>query len=60
MNQRVSEKNLVSGSREIPVECYTRVVGYFQPVRNWNKGKQSEYEQRKEYDVNKKVKELFT
>ena len=31
------------------VEVYSRVVGYFRPVSRWNKGKQEEYRDRKEY-----------
>ena len=30
-------------------EVYTRVVGYYRPVKMWNKGKQSEYKDRVEY-----------
>ena len=33
-------------------EVYTRVVGYYRPVSRWNKGKQAEYEERKEYASN--------
>ena len=29
-----------------PVECWTRVMGYFRPVSYFNKGKQSEYKER--------------
>jgi anaerobic ribonucleoside-triphosphate reductase len=29
--------------RQIPVEVYSRVVGYFRPVNQWNKGKQEEF-----------------
>jgi len=32
-------------------EVYSRVVGYFRPVKNWNKGKQEEFRQRIEYKV---------
>jgi len=34
-------------------ECivYSRVVGWLTPTRNWNPGKQSEYAERKTYDV---------
>ena len=32
-------------------EVYSRVVGYFRPVKNWNKGKQEEFRQRVEYKV---------
>jgi len=30
-------------------EVYSRVVGYIRPVAQWNKGKQTEYADRKEY-----------
>ena len=33
-------------------EVYTRVVGYYRPVKRWNKGKQEEYKERMEYDNN--------
>lgn len=33
-------------------EVYSRVVGYIRPVQQWNAGKQAEYGDRKEYDVN--------
>ncbi len=41
----------------MPVEVYSRVVGYFRPVNQWNKGKQAEFHDRvcfvlpKEVDV---------
>ncbi len=31
-------------------EVYSRIVGYIRPVKQWNKGKMREYEERKEYD----------
>jgi len=31
-------------------EVYSRVVGYFRPVSNWNEGKQEEFRQRVKYD----------
>lgn len=34
-----------------PSEVYSRVVGYFRPVQNWNVGKQEEFRQRKTYAV---------
>ncbi len=34
-----------------PTEVYSRVVGYYRPVRNWHKGKREEYRQRREYAV---------
>ncbi|MCK4667299.1 ribonucleoside triphosphate reductase [Candidatus Dependentiae bacterium] len=30
-------------------EVYSRVVGYFRPVKNWNKGKKEEFKDRKYY-----------
>lgn len=30
-------------------EVYSRVVGYMRPTSQWNKGKQKEYEDRKEF-----------
>jgi len=35
----------------IPTEVYSRVVGYYRPVNQWNKGKQAEFNERKECDV---------
>ena len=35
-----------------PTEVYSRVVGYIRPVSQWNKGKQAEFGDRKEYDAN--------
>ena len=32
-------------------EVYSRVVGYYRPVANWNKGKQEEFKERKTYAV---------
>ncbi|MEA4862635.1 MAG: anaerobic ribonucleoside-triphosphate reductase [Victivallaceae bacterium] len=32
-------------------EIYSRVVGYFRPVSNWNRGKQEEFNDRKTYVV---------
>ncbi len=32
-------------------EVYSRVVGFFRPVQQWNHGKKSEYEERETYDV---------
>jgi anaerobic ribonucleoside-triphosphate reductase len=31
----------------IPTEIYSRVVGYYRPVQNWNKGKVEEFSRRK-------------
>ncbi len=34
-------------------EIWSRVMGYFRPVSQWNKGKQSEFMSRKEYNIDK-------
>jgi len=33
-------------------EVYSRVVGYFRPVQNWNKGKKEEFRDRQPYQAN--------
>ena len=33
-----------------PAEVYSRITGYYRPVRNWNDGKVSEFKNRKTYD----------
>ncbi|HOF33624.1 MAG TPA: anaerobic ribonucleoside-triphosphate reductase [Spirochaetota bacterium] len=35
--------------KRIPVEVYSRVVGYFRPVNQWNRGKQEEFSDRLMY-----------
>ncbi len=35
-------------------EIYSRVVGYIRPIDSWNPGKQSEWNDRKVYNVNNK------
>jgi len=42
--------------KKVPVEVYSRVVGYFRPVNQWNKGKREEFSERKEYSL-KNVRE---
>lgn len=38
-------------SIEQPCEVYSRVVGYIRPLKQWHKGKQQEYSERKEFTV---------
>lgn len=42
-------------TRRIPVETYSRVVGYFRPVNQWNKGKREEFNERVEYKLKGEV-----
>ena len=39
---------------KIPVECYSRVCGYFRPISQWHAGKQEEFKDRKTYGVGNK------
>ena len=34
----------------IPTEVYSRVVGYYRPIQNWNKGKVEEFSHRQMID----------
>ena len=34
-------------------EVYSRVTGYYRPVKNWNDGKSQEFKQRKVYDISR-------
>lgn len=34
-----------------PTEVYSRVVGYYRPLQNWNHGKKAEFKERSEYIV---------
>ena len=44
------EKHSESCGEECQV--FSRVCGYYRPVSNWNRGKQEEFKERKEFDVN--------
>ncbi len=50
----------------LPTEVFSRVCGYFRPVRTfqgsstWNLGKQEEYKDRVNYNVNKAVEKAMT
>lgn len=34
-----------------PCEVFSRIVGYIRPISQWNDGKQSEFEQRKTFEI---------
>jgi len=36
-------------------EVFSRVVGYFRPVNNWNEGKKEEFEDRKAFSEEKSM-----
>jgi anaerobic ribonucleoside-triphosphate reductase len=49
----MSDPSPESGKRikAIRTEVYSRVVGYYRPVRDWNRGKQEEFSQREYVSV---------
>jgi len=57
-NLEVIEKDLaaareaLSAAEGTPAEVYSRIVGYYRSVRNWNLGKREEYGERQLYRVN--------
>jgi ribonucleoside-triphosphate reductase (formate) len=36
-------------------EVFSRVVGYFRPIENWNEGKKEEFKDRKEFCEKKAI-----
>jgi ribonucleoside-triphosphate reductase len=46
-----STRNELKNVHGTEAEVYARIVGYYRSVRNWNKGKRDEYNQRKLYDI---------
>lgn len=44
----------------VPVECYSRIVGYLRPLSAWNKAKIVEYHDRKTFDLHKALPEKAT
>ena len=47
MTDKIKVKIELSDEDRQPVECWTRVMGYFRPVNGYNIGKQSEFKERK-------------
>jgi hypothetical protein len=45
----MSKLTLAEKIKRFPVICYSRVVGWYTPTKNFNPGKSSEYKDRKEY-----------
>ena len=41
-------------------EVYSRIVGYYRPIQNWNAGKKEEFKQRLEFSEQKCLKNEFT
>ena len=49
------EKEVTVKVRVVPTEVYSRIVGYYRPVQNWNRGKVEEFQQRKVIDPERAV-----
>ena len=43
-------------SKRTECEVYSRVVGYMRPVKQWNRGKQQEFHDRKLFDMKEEKK----
>lgn len=56
-NLEAIESELAAAKAELeqvmgtPTEVYSRIVGYYRSVRNWNKGKREEYGERKLFRI---------
>jgi ribonucleoside-triphosphate reductase len=44
-------REALSSVEGMPAEVYSRIVGYYRSVRNWNRGKREEYGERRLYDL---------
>lgn len=52
----MTEENIeLKDEERQPCEIWTRVMGYFRPLMNFNKGKVSEYNERKCFSEKKAV-----
>lgn len=47
-------------TKAVPVEVYSRVVGYYRPVSQWNVGKREEFNQRKEIPVCETIEKVMS
>ena len=56
-----STHGYLQGNQGICPECgketevYSRITGYYRPVKNWNVGKSQEFKERKTYDIRKAI-----
>jgi len=49
-----NKRTALSGIQRTACEVWSRVTGYLRPVKTWNKGKMSEFVERKVYKINSK------
>ncbi len=45
-------KDSVRTVKAVKAEVYSRVVGYYRPVQDWNRGKKEEFSQRHYVEIN--------
>ncbi len=57
-NSTDTEKKKMVKVKLIPTEVYSRVVGYYRPVQNWNKGKSEEFKSRAHIDANRDISDF--
>jgi len=43
--------------KSVKTEIYSRVVGYYRPVQDWNRGKQEEFSRREYVDIEPEEKD---
>lgn len=51
-------KDTINGIKRTVCEVWTRAMGYCRPVKNFNKGKKSEFKERKYFTEEKTMKHL--
>lgn len=51
LNLFVRNGSMKNKNKKIPCLIYSRIVGYFQPIQQWNNGKKSEFNNRKTYKI---------
>lgn len=58
INSRIAElERELEEVEGTPTEIYTRIVGYYRSLKNWNRGKREEYRHRRTFDVNVSLQE---
>jgi hypothetical protein len=51
VSETIITADSIKQKKKVIVETYSRVVGFYRPVNQWNLGKKEEYSQRVEYSV---------
>ena len=41
----------VNEVKKVPCEIYSRVCGYYRPIKNWNAGKKQEFKDRRNFSI---------